>query len=96
MNEQEVRHLRLHPILVDELDMPTFVVREQKLHVSSGEQIANLLIAILDPIDRVQPRSKTICVEELKLSKQSVLNCTTQSLKESSEQVEYQSTDSEG
>ena len=42
---QEVHHLRLRPVLVCELDMLVFAPIERKLHVSSGEQIADAILA---------------------------------------------------
>ena len=41
----EVYHPRLRPVLVCELDMLVFAPIERKLHVSSGEQIANAILA---------------------------------------------------
>ena len=43
LNEQEVHHLHLFPVLVRELDMLIFARIKQKLHVSSGEWIAHAI-----------------------------------------------------
>ena len=45
LDEQEVYHFHLRPVLVCELDMLIFAPMEQKLHVSSGEQIAHAILA---------------------------------------------------
>ena len=57
LNEQEVRHLRLPPDLVRELDMLICALTKQKLHASSGEQIADAILA-----DTQDPSSPTQCV----------------------------------
>ena len=41
LNEEEVDHLHLRPVLVCELDMLLFALTGQKLNVSSSEQIAD-------------------------------------------------------
>ena len=46
LDKQEVYyHLHLRPVLVCELDMLILAPMEQKLHVSSGEQIAHEILA---------------------------------------------------
>ena len=62
----------------------------------------NLLIAVLDPFDRVQPRSKTSCVGWWESSRGTeaiqakCLELYHAVFEDSSEQLEYQSPDSEG
>ncbi len=57
LNEQEDDHLHLRPVLVCDLDMQIFSVREQKLHVSWGEQIAHAVLA-----DMQDSSSPALCV----------------------------------
>ena len=45
LDKQQVYHLRLRPVLMCEMDLLIFAPIEQKLHVSSGEQIAHVILA---------------------------------------------------
>ena len=57
LDEPEVYYLRLHPVLACELDMLIFDPIDQKLHVSSGEQIAHAILAMF----LLGVKSNTIC-----------------------------------
>ena len=45
LDDQEVCHLRRHPVLGHELDMLIFVATEQKLHVSPGDRNDHAILA---------------------------------------------------